>query len=80
MHSRKILFLYFKRIQKELINENHTLDLDVPKSNPHGEDKDRNHRSLVNLKSSTWWLEPWSWHTFDGKEKRVEAMALNLSR
>ena len=53
MHSRKILFLYFKRIQKELINENHTLDLDVPKSNPHGEDKDRNHRSLVNLKSST---------------------------
>ena len=34
-------------------NENLTSNLDVPKSNPHGEDEDRNHISLVNLKSST---------------------------
>ena len=35
------------------VKENHTLDSDVPESNPHGENEDRNSRSLVNLKSST---------------------------
>ena len=61
MHKGKITFLYFKRIQKVLTN--HTLYLDVLESNPHGEDEDRNRKSLVNPKSSSWWLEPWSWHT-----------------
>ena len=31
--------------------------MDVPESNPHGEDKDRNCKSLVNPKSSARWLE-----------------------
>ena len=51
MHNGKITFLYFKRIQKVLTN--HTLYLDVPKSNPHDEDEDRNRKSLVNPKSSS---------------------------
>ena len=40
--------------------------MDVPKSNPRGEDEERNHKSLVNPKFSAWWLELWPWHTFGG--------------
>ena len=46
---------YFFTLKKKLksAKENHTLDSNVPESNPHGEDEDQNHRSLVNMKSST---------------------------
>ena len=72
IHSRKITV--------ESANGNHTSNLDVLKSNRHGENEDQNHRNLVNPKSSTQWLEPWSRHTFGGKKKKVKAMALYLSR
>ena len=35
------------------LKTHHTSDFDVPKSNPHGEDEDRNCKSLVNPKSFT---------------------------
>ena len=79
MHNGKITFIYFKWIKKNA-NKNHTSYSNVPKLNPHGEDEDWNRRSLVNSKSPAWWLEPWFWNTFDGEEKRVEAMALYLFR
>ena len=40
--------------------------MDVLKSNPHGENEEQNRRSLINLKSSARWLEPWYWHTSNG--------------
>ena len=43
--------------------------MDILKSNPSSEDEERNCRSLVNLKSSTQWLEHWSWHTSNGDER-----------
>ena len=52
MHSGKIVFFYFKKKLKSA-KENHTLDSNVPESNLHGENEDQNHRSLVNMKSST---------------------------
>ena len=51
MHNGKIAFLNFKVIKKSA-NKNHTLDSDVSKSNPYGENEDRNHKSLVNPKFS----------------------------
>ena len=39
-------------MDSESVNENHTSYSDVLKSNIHGEDENRNHRSLVNPKSS----------------------------
>ena len=77
MHRRKIMFLYFKRIHKVLMkiiphihmfpNQIHMVKMKI-----------QNHRSLINPKSSTQWLEPWSWHTSSGEKKRVEDMALYL--
>ena len=50
-------------------NEKHTLDSNVPKSNSHGEKEKQSCKSLINPKSFTQWLEPWSWHTFNGDGK-----------
>ena len=81
MHTEKkeknILRLYK---DLESANKNHSSNSDVPVWNPHGEDDDRNRKSLVNPKSFTRSLKPWSWHTFGEKEKRVEAMDLHFSR
>ena len=52
MLNTKIIFLNFKVIKKNA-NKNHTLDSDVPKSNPRGEDEEQNCKSFINLKSST---------------------------
>lgn len=71
------IFILYK--DSKSVNKNYTLDSGVPKSNPHGEDENWNPKSLVNPKSSTWWLKPWSWHTSDEKEKRVETLSLYLS-
>ena len=52
MHSEKNnIFTLYK--DSESSNKNYSFNLDVLKSNPHGEDEDRNHRSRVNPKSST---------------------------
>ena len=39
--------------------------MNVLEINPCGKDE-QNRKSLVNLKSSARWLEPWTWHTSDG--------------
>ena len=51
MHNGKIAFLNFKVIKKSA-NKNHTSNSDIPKSNPCGEDEERNRKSLLNAKSS----------------------------
>ena len=84
MHNGKITFLNFKGFQKMLtktIPQIHMSNSDVPESNPCGEDKEQNHRNLVNSKSSDWWLEPWFWHTSygDGREgKDYDSFSLFL--
>ena len=75
MHNGKIKIIYFITIQKVLMKAIPKIWM-FPNQNPHGEDEYRNHKSLINLKSSTRWLKPWSWHTFGGEKKRVEAMNL----
>ena len=78
--SNLVLLSSKLRLIKPWFYKNHTSNSDVLESNPHGEDEDRNHRSLVNPKFSIRWLKPWSWHISDGKEKMVEATTLYLSR
>ena len=57
MHNKKkIVFLYFKRIQKVLTKTVPQIQMFLTESNPHCEDEYWNHRSLINLKSSTQWL------------------------
>ena len=51
-------------------NDKCTLDLDVLRLNPCGEDEKQSCRSFINPNFSTQWLEPWLWYTSggDGRE------------
>ena len=68
MHNRKFAFLNMKYIQKNA-NEKHSLDLNITESNPHGDNEERSHRSLIKPEFSTQWPKPWSWHTSSGDRK-----------
>ena len=58
--------------------ENNIWDLDVLKSIPHGEDEDRCHqRSWIPNIFCPMTL-PWSWHSTNGEEWRVEALVISL--
>ena len=62
-------------------NDKCTLDSDVLKSNPRGENEKQSCRSLINPKFSTQWLEPWPWYTFGGDRREgggYDSLSLSL--